>query len=135
MSRWQKGQSGNPAGKPKGSPDKRRLLRIKIEGYADELIELAVTQARTGDSTALALLLSRAVAPVRPEAATVTFQQPDSTKPSDWARAVLGAIAEGRLAPDTGRQLIDAINATQNIILIDEIAKRVQALEGGSNDD
>lgn len=135
MAKWKPGQSGNPAGKLKGLPDRRRLLREKIEGHADELIALALSQARAGDTTALAMLLSRAVAPVRAEAAPVAFQRPAGTSASDWARSVLAAVADGQLAPDTAKHLIDAIGAAENIRLVGEIEARVAKLEGGTDDD
>jgi hypothetical protein len=135
MAKFRPGQSGNPAGKQKGLPDRRRLLRMKIEHHADELIELALSQARAGDTTALAMLLSRAVAPVRAEASPVAFQRPTGTSASDWARSVLAAVADGQLAPDTGKHLIDAIASVANITAIDEIEARLAKLESGEPDD
>lgn len=135
MAKWRPGQSGNPAGKLKGLPDRRRLLREKIEHHADELIELAIAGARAGDMTALAMLLTRAIAPVRPEAAPVAFARPAGASASDWARSVLAAVADGQLAPDTGKHLIDAIAAVANITALDEIEKRLTALELGAPDD
>lgn len=131
MPKYQRGASGNAQGRPRGVPDRRRLLREKIEGHADELIALALSQARAGDTTALAMLLSRAVAPVRAEAAPVAFARPVGTSASDWARSVLAAVADGQLAPDTGKHLIDAIAAVANITALDEIEARVAALEQG----
>lgn len=135
MALYRSGESGNKKGRPPGRLDRRHRLRNLIDSHADELVTLAIAQARAGDMQALGLLLARAIAPVRAEAAPVAFARPVGTSASDWARSVLAAVADGQLAPDTGKHLIDAIAAVANITAIDEIEARVARLENGEIDD
>jgi len=129
--RWQKGESGNPAGRTPGSPDRRSQLRALIDAEAPALVRLAVAQALAGDSQALGLLLARCVAPLRPESGRVAFDFPAGASLADQARAVLAAIAAGRVDPHTGRAMVDAVAATARVIEADEIERRLTALEQG----
>lgn len=132
--RWQPGESGNPTGRRPGSPDRRSHLRSLIRAQAPELIQLAVAAAKAGEMTALGLLLARCVPPLRPASDLVTIDLPPGASLADQARAVLAAIAGGRLDPMTGRSLIDAIAGAARVIETDELLRRIEALEGGSDE-
>lgn len=123
------GQSGNPKGRPPGIKDRRMALREKIAEHADELIELAIKAARKGDMTALSLLLSRAVAPLRAQAPSVQFDMPVDGDLAATGRAVVAACAAGTLAPDTARQLLDGLASLAALIDLDEVQRRLDALE------
>ena len=49
MATFKKGQSGNPAGKPKGAKDKRTELRELLKPHAEKLVKKAVDMALAGD--------------------------------------------------------------------------------------
>jgi len=63
---FKKGQSGNPAGRPKGALDRRSLFRQLIEPYKDELVSKAVEMALAGNEQMLRLILERAL-PAKPK--------------------------------------------------------------------
>ena len=134
MGKFRPGQSGNLKGRPKGSPDRRAQLRELIEAEAAELVAVAVRAAKAGDMGALALLLNRCISPLRPVADTVQFDMPVGSTLADQARAVLAAIAGGRLDQMTGRSLIDAIAGAARVIETDELLRRIEALEGGTDE-
>lgn len=56
---WEKGQSGNPAGRPKGIKDKRALFREMLEAKAPALVEKAIDMAMQGDASALRLCIDK----------------------------------------------------------------------------
>ena len=62
---FQKGQSGNPSGRPKGTKDKRTELRELLQPHAPALIEKAVEMALEGDTTALKMCLDRIIPAMR----------------------------------------------------------------------
>lgn len=64
---FQHGESGNPAGRPKGIPDKRTKLRALFEPHAEALVAKAVELALEGDRGALKMCLDRLVPPYRTE--------------------------------------------------------------------
>lgn len=134
MGKFRPGQSGNLGGRPPGRRDRRAQLRELIDAEAAELVAVAVRAAKGGDLGALALLLSRAIAPLRPVADPVQFDMPAGASLADQARAVLAAVASGRLDPMTARSLIDAIAGAARVIETDELLRRIEALEGGTDE-
>lgn len=62
---FQKGQSGNPEGRPKGTKDKRTELRELLQPHAPALVEKAVELALQGDTTALKMCLDRIIPVMR----------------------------------------------------------------------
>lgn len=62
---FEKGQSGNPSGRPKGAKDKRTELRELLQPHAPALVEKAVQLALMGDTTALKMCLDRIIPAMR----------------------------------------------------------------------
>jgi len=67
MAKFQPGESGNPSGRPKGSPDSRTVLRELLKPHAVELVQKAVDMALEGNVQALKLCLDRCIPPLRSE--------------------------------------------------------------------
>src|SRR5208337_3429795 len=62
--RFQKGQSGNPKGKPKGTRNRATIVALNLlEGEAEALVGKVVQLALAGDLTCLRICLERLVPP------------------------------------------------------------------------
>jgi hypothetical protein len=62
---WKKGQSGNPAGMPKGTRHRATMLAEKfMEDDAEDIVRAVVNAAKAGDPTAMRLCIER-LAPLR----------------------------------------------------------------------
>ena len=129
---WKPGQSGNPSGRKPGTGQLAKL-RETIATSIPELLENLIEKARGGDVQAARLLLERVLPPVRAAEAVQPLTLPDGSL-TDQGRAVLRAVAEGVLAPGQGAQLLSGIAGLARVTELDEIARRLDALEGKTDD-
>lgn len=128
--RWKKGESGNPKGRPPGS-GKVAELRAHIGQHVPTIIERLVAAALQGDVAAARLLLERTIAPLKAAEPAAPLVLPDGSL-TEQGRAVLGAVAAGTLAPGQGAALLGAIGALARLIELDELERRIAALEAVS---
>jgi hypothetical protein len=135
---FQPGQSGNPKGKPPGSGCRQRIRSELLDaiGGTDKLRDIAQKmrdQALAGDVQSARLLLERLVPPLRSVDAPVSLPALEAAKGlTEAGQEVLRAIARGEVTPDTGASLLQALGAHARIRDIDELERRIAALEGGS---
>ena len=129
--KFQPGQSGNPAGRPKGIIDKRWALRKRLEDASETLLDEAIRRAIGGDSGLMRALLGRLIPPAKPESATVEFDLPE-TRLSEQAEAILRAISTGAMSPTVGSDLLQSLAQAARIKETDELEARVRKLEGDS---
>lgn len=125
--KWKPGQSGNPNGRPKGKGPFAEL-RESISGHVPAMIAKLAEQAKDGDVAAARLLLERVYPAMKPVEATQPIEMPDGTL-TERGKAVIAAIAAGDLAPTQGAALVSAIGALAKVTEIDELARRIEALE------
>ena len=126
--RFQPGRSGNPAGKPPGTLTVVTKLRKLID--VEKIIERLQKAALEGDVQAARTLLERALPIYRVSAEPVELPELDAAAElTDKAKAVLTAVASGRVPPDVGSQLVSAIGSVSRVAEIDELLRRVAALE------
>ena len=134
--RWKPGESGNPAGRKPGTGEVASL-RAAIGARVPAILETLATAALAGDVGAARLLLERVIPPLKAseEAAPLALPLPDGTL-TEQGRAVLGAVAAGELAPGQGAALLGAIGTLARVVELDELARRVGALEskGGTDE-
>ncbi|RLK44535.1 DUF5681 domain-containing protein [Cupriavidus plantarum] len=128
---WTKGcPSPNPKGRPKGIIDKRQRLQQALADQASEVTRVVIDAALGGDMQAASLVLSRVAPTLKAQAERVEFAF-DSTAPvAQQVEQVLQAIADGKVAPDVGRHIIDAIGSLSAVRAVDDMDQRLQALEG-----
>jgi hypothetical protein len=123
--RFQKGQSGNPAGKPKGARHKTTLLAERLmQDDVEKIVNAVLTAARNGDMMAAKIILDR-IAPVS-RRQCVSFDLPKIESQDDEVAAraaVLGAVADGDLTPG------EAVVISE---LIDELGRRFRKAEFGN---
>ena len=104
---FQKGQSGNPRGRPMGSRNNATLAcEALLEGQAEALTQKAVEMALAGDPVALRICLER-ICPVRKDRA-VRFPLPPITSArdaADIAAAIAQAVAAGHLTPSEAAEI------------------------------
>lgn len=128
---FQKGQSGNPAGRPKGSRSKTALkLEAILEGEAEAVTRKAVTMAKAGDTVALRLVLDRLCPPRKDR--PVQFDLPDMQTAKDVAgaiAAVVRAVAAGDLTPDEASTVANVIELQRRAIDTHDLADRLAAIE------
>lgn len=125
---FKKGQSGNPAGRPKGSGIAGRL-RKAINQDADDILQAVVDAAKGGDMQAAKILLDRICPSLKPEAQQVELPELSAGSLTERATAALNAVANGELAPDTAAQLISSVGTLARVVEIDELQQRLEHLE------
>jgi hypothetical protein len=106
---FQKGQSGNPAGRPIGARHKVTLMAEKLMADdAGKIVNAVIAAAINGDMMAAKIILDR-IAPVR---RSTSFHLPaiESRADEPPARmAILEAVANGLLTPSEATNMFDLI--------------------------
>lgn len=128
---FQKGQSGNPAGRPQGSRNKALVALDQIaEGAAPQLLQQVVQAAQGGDVQAARLVLERAWParkgrPVRLELPSIT----DSESLVQAASRVIEATAAGELSPEEGAAITAILDSHRRVIETAELERRIADIE------
>lgn len=126
---WQPGQSGNPKGRPIGSRNKKNVIAEEFEKDGSAVARVVMNAALEGDMQAANMVLQRLSPPLRARAEKVTFELSPDAPLHQQANQVLASVAEGAIDPETGKLLIDCIQSVAGIRAVDELEKRLIALE------
>jgi len=129
---FKKGQSGNPAGKPKGTLSKRTLLAKQLETHMPKLIAKVVELAKQGDTQALKICIDRGLPAKKVIDELVDLGKPLDGTAAEQGRVVIKAVGEGRITPDQAATLMTSIQAQARVVEIDELERRLNALEEAS---
>lgn len=127
---WYPGmKSPNPAGRPAGrTPMAQLQKRLQEEGPA--VLDAMLDKAKEGDPGAAALILSRILPTLRAQSEKVHFTLDPTAPLTSQVEAVLAAIADGQIAPDVGRQIIEAIGTLGNLRAVEDFERRLVIVEG-----
>src|SRR5258705_5212942 len=129
--RFRPGQSGNPAGKPKGARSRVTCLaKSLLDGEAEALTRKAVELAFGGDPVTLRLCLERIVPPRRER--PVQFPLPALGSANDAAAAmaaITAAVAGGELTPGEAGDLSKLVDSYVRAIEVGDFERRIAALE------
>lgn len=129
-STWKKGmKSPNPKGRPRGIIDKRMRITEALMDDASDIARVVIDAALNGDMQAANLVLSRVAPALKPQSECVEFDFDAGAPLPQQVEAVLQAIACGQVAPDTGKQIIEAMGTLGTIRQIDLLEARLAALE------
>lgn len=128
--RWLPGVAPNPQGKAPGTPDKRYALRQRLNGAAEGITEVVIAKALEGNLEACALVLTRAVAPLRPHGRHVSFKFDLAASLTEQAQQVVNACAEGELTVEETGLLVQALANAAGLRSIDQMEERLRTLEG-----
>lgn len=130
---WKPGQSGNPAGKPKGSRNHAtRAVLALLEGEAETITRVAIEAAKAGDMMAVRLVLDRLV----PNAKERTVELPDMPDTSTSAgvsqaqQRILESVAAGAITPGEANTLAGVLEQRRKALETVELEQRIAALEG-----
>ncbi len=126
--RYEKGQSGNPNGRPKGIQDRRVALRAMLDPHKDALVEKAVELALDGDTQAMKLCLDRLIPPIKSVEMPVQANITGDTL-ADQARSVIALADQGQHSIQEIIGLMHAVSSMARIIDVDELERRISALE------
>jgi len=131
---WKKGMpSPNKNGRPRGIVDRRTKVTQALMDDAPKVARVVIDAALAGDVQAAGLVLSRVAPALRAQTERVAFDFDASASVTEQAEAVLQAIADGKVAPDVGKQILDGISTLYGIKQIAELEARLLALEEKEN--
>jgi len=127
MPQWEKGQSGNPAGRPPGSKNAQTDLREALEAHGKAILDQLVEKAKAGDQTTARFLLKRLLPGARSAPLQVPIQLEGTAV--QQAEQVKNALAESLLTLEEAQGLLAAIHTVELTREAAELSKRVGELE------
>jgi hypothetical protein len=131
---FQKGQSGNPLGRPPGARNKATLMaEALLQGEAEALTRLAIGRAIAGDMTALRMCLDRVAPPSKHR--TIVFELPPLASAVDAASAlaaITAAVAAGELTPSEAGELFKLVDGFARMLEARNLEQRVANLESSA---
>jgi hypothetical protein len=128
---FQKGESGNPAGRVRGSRNKRTILAEHLlEGDTEAIVRTMIERAKEGDMAAVKLCVDRICPRVvnRPAG----FELPPLVRAADAPPAIAAiaqALADGDLSAAEAADLGRFVESFARAFHEAEIEKRVAAIE------
>lgn len=129
--RWKKGESGNPKGKPRGTLNKKTVLAMALlEQDLEEITKVVVDAAKGGDMQAARFIVERMVPPMRERPITIDLPVVGSAAGVSAAQQeILCAVARGDLLPAEGTTLASIVELRRKSIETEELELRIAALE------
>jgi len=128
---YEPGQSGNPAGRPRGSRNRRTIAAEKLfDENAERLTQLAIKLADEGDVTALRLCMDR-ICP-RAKHSPVAFQLPPMASAGDAITAlanIVQGVADGDLTAIEAAELSMLVRVFSQTVVDSELEQRIRKLE------
>lgn len=128
---FQKGQSGNPAGRPKGSRNKETLAaEILLDGEGVNITRKAIELALGGDITAIKYCLDR-ILPAR-KGRLINISLPALKSPKDSTRvmaAILKASTSGEITTSEAEGLSNIVMNYNKCYETQEFNERITRLE------
>ena len=130
-SRWRKGTSGNPAGRPRGARNKATMeAQALLEGEVGPLTRKAIGAALEGDVAALRLCLQR-ISPA-PRARPINLDLPPIESPEDLVlayRIMVEATCDGTITPEEAESLANVLESQLRVFEAVDLEKRVARVE------
>jgi hypothetical protein len=110
--KFKPGQSGNPAGRPRGALNKTTLaVQALLYGEAEELTRKAVEMAKGGDTTAMRLCLERILPPRRDVSVNIDLPVIQNLDGAIAAQnAILSAVSQGDITPAEASSLASIVD-------------------------
>lgn len=121
------GTSGNPQGRPTGTSN-LAALRAMLATHVPGLLTQLVILAKSGDVTAIRLVLERVLPPLRAQDEAVTLPALTGTL-TERGAAILAEMVSGNVTPQQAGELLSAISAQGKLREADELEKRIRSLE------
>src|SRR5713226_248592 len=135
-SQFQKGQSGNPAGRPPGSRNKKTLAaETLLEGELERLTREAIDRAMDGDALLLRLCITRLLP--APRGRRVQLDLAGGGEIADVAaslEATIRAVAEGVISPLEATDVAEIIEVQRRTVETLDLARRLAHLEAMSGE-
>lgn len=128
---FQKGQSGNPAGKKPGTRNHAsRLVETMMAGDVEEITQKVISAAKNGDLTAARIVLDR-ISPPRKDN-PITLDLPKLETASDAVEAmglIMVSVAQGEISPSEAATLTDLVSSFTKTLELSEFEQRLNKLE------
>ncbi len=130
---FEKGRSGNPNGRPKGSRNKTTLaMEALLDGEAEEITRKASEKAKAGDMVAIRLCLERTISAVKSRPIEIDLPPVETAKDITAAHGVvIAAMGRGEITPDDARAIADVLEARRRAIETVELEARIEKIEQG----
>ena len=126
-----KGQSGNPAGKPKGARNRGSVLAEEIlDGEAEAITRKLVELARNSDRAALRLCVERLLPPRRERAVPIVIPEVRTAEDArDAMEVILARVASGELTLREGSEFAKLLDTHVRVLEAAELEQRLQTIE------
>ena len=124
-------QSGNPAGRPRGSRNKKTLLlEALLDDESETLMRRVIGLAKMGDDVAMRLVFARMLPPRRDR--PVPLELPRIESEADARRAsgdVMEALGSGEITPQEAEQVLRVVAGAAMVMQSSELGQRMKWLQ------
>ena len=123
-----KGQSGNPAGRPRGVRDKRRQYLELLEDDLQAISAKAIQLAKSGNTQMIKLILER-VLPAKPEDTPLVKGFDLVGDSYTQASQIMRALSDGILTPTQAHRMMKCTATYLATVDARNITERIEVLE------
>ena len=132
---FQKGESGNPAGRPRGARNRTTVLLENLFAEdAEAIARKAIELAKAGEIAALRMCLDRLVPARKDEPVVFDLPLLDTAADSVAAAArIVAGVADGDLTPSEAVDLAKVIDVYVGALATKGFEERLNKLESAAN--